>query len=31
MNKQIASVTIQLLPRDARDLAVERFSRHGSG
>jgi hypothetical protein len=31
MNNEIASVRVQLLLRDARDLGVERFSRRGSG
>jgi hypothetical protein len=31
MNNEIASVRVQLLLRNARDLSVERFSRRGSG
>jgi len=31
MNNEIASVRVQLLLRNTRDLSVERFSRRGSG
>jgi hypothetical protein len=31
MNNEIASVRVQLLLRNARDLCAERFSRRGSG